>query len=47
MGGLAVSLHLILKPGTDKVGRVLLVLRKVGKWMTIISMEYSRMVTNL
>jgi hypothetical protein len=38
-GGLAVILQLLLDTGTDKVGRVLLVLRKDGEWMRMISMK--------
>ena len=36
-GGLAVIMQLLLGTGTDKVGRVLLVLRRDGQWMMMTS----------
>jgi hypothetical protein len=39
MGGLAVILQFLLDIGSDKVGRVLLALRKDGEWRRRISMK--------
>jgi hypothetical protein len=39
IGGLAAILQLLLGTGTDKVGRVLLALRKDGNWMRMASMK--------